>query len=335
MKKGKGAGIRQKPPSGQTGFQSLPGGGPGGLKGRDIARLVRHSWVLRVGAQNGSTMPDSQPIYDPDQILPFNAYRRTQPGYGHIHELAPSISHFYEAEKLRGTNEDLRQTVLACSTARAARKLTKRHAAEWRPDWNGVRGAVLRSGLAMQMVQSAEARRLIRAAYDRSIELAASARRVGGVPAPFLASNISRIFEQGQSRTACRLGLLVLQGYEPDDLEARLDALFGANPPYSAAVYVGEEASHQAEAWCMRRAVPLRYVGEQGQRLRPEHHLAIGERINTLLLCAPNTRKAVSAIVSPVKRAKTRILDLTRARAAQPAPVAQITPSGSPAKPRR
>lgn len=268
--------------------------------------------MLTGSGDNPNTMPAKNDIYDPDQIHPFNAYRRLQGEHGHLHDLAPSIAHFYESEKLRGLNEDLRQEVLSCPTARAARKLTKRHEAAWRPDWKQVRGAVLRAGLAMQMVQSIEARQAIRLAAQHADEIAAAGGRLGGVPAPFFTAHLAQVVEQAQSRTASRLGLLVLRGYEPIDLEARLDALFTAQRPFSAAVYVGEEASTSAEAWCMQRAIPIRYVGDPQRRLRSEDHSGIGQRINTLVVCAPQTRKAVSLIVAPARRARTRVIDLTR-----------------------
>jgi len=178
-------------------------------------------------------MPDKIVIYDPDQIHPFQAYRRLEGDFAHLHDLAPSISHFYEAEKLRGVNEELRQEVLGCPTARAARKLAKRHETMWRQDWK-----LLRASLAMQMVQSVEARQAIRQAAARAPEIAAAGGRLGGVPAPFFAANLGQVIEQARSRTVNRLGLLVLKGYEPADLEARLDALFTAKRPFSAAVYV-------------------------------------------------------------------------------------------------
>jgi hypothetical protein len=124
-----------------------------------------------------------------------------------------------------------------------------------------------------------------------------------------------QVVEQTRSRTTNRLGLLVLRGYEPPDLEARLDALFAVQKPFSAAVYVGEEASTSAEAWCMRYAIPLRYIGEPDRRLRPEDHAGIGQRINTLVVCAPQTRKAVSLIIAPARMVQTRVVDLTVHRA--------------------
>jgi predicted NAD-dependent protein-ADP-ribosyltransferase YbiA (DUF1768 family) len=262
-------------------------------------------------------MPAKRDDFDPDQIHPFQSYRRLEGEFAHLHDLSPSIAHFYESEKLRGTSEDVRQSVLSCPTARAARKLAKRHEAQWRQDWRLVRGAVLRAGLAMQMVQSVEARQAIRQAATRADAIAAAGGRPGGVPAAFLAANLRMVAEQSQARSSNRLGLLILKGYEPDDLDARLDAMFSKERPFSAAVYVGEEASIGAEAWCMRRAVPLKHIGEHDRRLRAEDHAAIGQRITTLIVCAPQTRKEVSAILSPARQARTRIVDLTRRDAAR------------------
>lgn len=250
--------------------------------------------------------------FSPDLILPFQGYRRLDMERP-LHDLAPSLTHFYEAEKFRTRDDLLRQEVLSCPTPRAAVKLAKRHKDKWREDWARLRPYVLRAGLAMQMVQSAAARDLARRGYDQALELACL-KRVGSLPGMFVSRVLTNLYETIHARSSMRLGSLCLQGYVPSDLEHRLTALAGVAPPLAATVYAGPESDIQVEQWCMTRGVAVRVVGAEDTRLRASEHQELTARVNTLLLCAPKSRRAVAEIVGVVAKQrspKVRILDFT------------------------
>lgn len=251
-----------------------------------------------------------QPDFTPDLVLPFHAYRSHGSDAHIVQDLAPSIAHFYESEKFRGVDEMLRQEVLSAPTPRAARKAARRNKDRWRLDWQRVRARVLRAGLAMQMVESTEARRLLRHAHATTLELS-SVRRLGGIPGAFLARAVTDLVEQADSKSTARVGFLTMRDYTPADLNARLDALFQGAPPFSAAFYVGEESDPTAELWCMEQAVPLRYVGIPSQRLRSEDHAWLLKRVNHLVLCAPKSRRAVAELLAVAKKSRIRVLDLS------------------------
>jgi len=248
-------------------------------------------------------------MFDPGAALPFFGYRR----FGHDgpvgHELAPSLAHFYESEKFRTTNDELRQTVLDCSSPTAAQKLAKRHRASWRADWRTVRGRVLRAGLAMQCLQSKEAMRMARDAFERSMELA-SMRRVCSLPGPFLAAEIQAFFAKPTAQQP-RVGGVCLNGFVPEDLRDRLDAVFKLQPPISATLYAGGDADPGLEMWCADRAVPIRLLhGEQG-RFKEGNAADHVARVSTLIVCAPSSRKSVIALKTAAKRSRLAVLDLT------------------------
>lgn len=265
-------------------------------------------------------MPEASEVaFSPDLILPFHSYRRLKDQQRPLHDLAPSVTHFYESEKFRGVDELLRQEVLSCPTPRAAVKLAKRQKDHWRSDWSRVRPYVLRAGLAMQMAQSSEARVLARAGFERAIEMA-GAKRVGSLPGLFVSRVLTNLFETMQQRTSLRLGALCIEGYVPADIEQRLDALAHAQPPLAATVYGGPESSTALERWCMKHGVAVRVVGANDTRLRASDHRELVERVNTLVLCAPRTRKAVADLVAALnktKGSKVRVLDYTQPRAAR------------------
>lgn len=256
-------------------------------------------------------MPNSpEATFSPDLIIPFHGYRRLDLERP-LHDLAPSLTHFYQAEKFRGRDELLRVEILSCPTPRAALKLAKRHKDKWRDDWVRVRPYVLRAGLAMQMVQSSAARTLARAGHAKSTELA-TAKRVGSLPGLFVSRVLTNLFETMQQRTSLRIGALCIDGYAPADLEQRLNALVNDTPPLAANVYGGPESGTALERWCMARGVAVRVVGTDDSRLRAAEHKDLTARVNTLVLCAPRSRKAVAellAVVNKQRSPKIRVLD--------------------------
>jgi hypothetical protein len=161
----------------------------------------------------------------------------------------------------------------------------------------------------MQLMQSKEVRVGTRATYDQAMDVAAQ-KRVGGLPGTFVSQEVSAMMEASTARNAARVGVFVLDGYAPDDLPARLDALFLRNPPLTVTLYIGEEASEVPERWCMDRALPIRYVGDPRRRLRAEDHRDLARRITTLVVCAPAARKAVRDIVTTNRKSRIKILDL-------------------------
>lgn len=249
--------------------------------------------------------------FDPAAQIPFYGYRRFFPNSPPMFDLSPSLIHFYESEKFRGTNEELRLTVLGSGTAREIRKLTKRHNSSLRKDWRAVRGRVFRAGLAMQVLQSKKAMALARVGFASSMELA-SCKRVSGLPGAFIAEELQNFFQSATGPGTTRLGVIALNGCVPDDIEQRLDALFAKGRPMSAAVYSGRDADPRIEIWCAHAAIPIRLTGQDSRRLREEDAAVVTARINALLTCMPASRKEPKTILAAAaaKRPKIRVLDL-------------------------
>src|SRR5665647_716391 len=249
--------------------------------------------------------------FDPEAEIPFHGYRRffldeSPP----IFDLVPSLIHFYESERFRGTDEDLRLAVLECSTVREARKVAKKHHFAWRKDWRAVRGRVFRSGLAMQVLQSKKAMALARAGFGSSMDLA-SCKRVGGLPGPFVSEELQAFFQGVSGPGITRLGVIALNGCVPEDIEQRLNSLFQSIKPVSAAIYSGKDADHRIEVWCALSAIPIRLTGRDSIRLREDDAAEVTARVNALLSCFPGARKESKTILAAAaaKRPKIRLLD--------------------------
>lgn len=172
-----------------------------------------------------------------------------------------------------------------------------------------MRSRVFAAGIAMQAVHLQEAMQLARSAYERSIEIAALPR-VHGLPGSFIAATLQGFFEQIVARDATRLGFATLQGHVPGDIDARLCALFGRRPPFSAAIYVGESADGAVEMWCARNAIPVRHVGASIKRLRADDAPLLLERVTHLVACMPHQRKVTAQVKLAARKARVQYIDL-------------------------
>lgn len=252
----------------------------------------------------------AQSVFDPSELIPFNGYRNFSQPDEPIFDLIPSLTHFYESEKFRGTAEGLRVAMLDARTAREAGKIAKKNQTLWRSDWKKVRGNVFRAGLAMQVLQSKHAMDSARQGFSQSIELG-SQKRVGGLPGAFVAHELQRFFDKPAKGGRLLLGAIALNGCVPDDIWARLDALFVADKPLSAAIYAGKDSNNKIELWCAFNGVPVRLTSQNSSRLREEDAPDVTSRVTTLVTCMPGTRKGPIAILksAAAKKPKIRVLD--------------------------
>lgn len=137
--------------------------------------------------------------------------------------------------------------------------------------------------------------------------------RIGGLPAAFIAGIAAQLLHRAASKSAMKLGVVALRRHTPEDLPARLDALFKAELPLSAAIYAGNDASLHAERWCIENSVAVRLVCEGATRFRADEAMDVIKRGSTVLLCAPIVRAEVAKLADQVKSSKRVLLDLTRA----------------------
>lgn len=87
--------------------------------------------------------------------LPFHAYRSVEPGGAFTREieLVSSLEHFFQSERFRGINDELRLEVLNQPTAREARKFAVAHQRHQRTDWEKRQPRILRCGMWFQCIE--------------------------------------------------------------------------------------------------------------------------------------------------------------------------------------
>ena len=249
---------------------------------------------------------------DPDLLLPFFGYRLLDE-VGRHQEMVPSLTHFFESEKLRGRNEELRRQILSATSARAARKISRKNRDQWRADWQRVRARVLATGMAMQMMQSRSAVQMIKRTAELHEALKADKSRMGGLPVSFITGVAAQLVKSAASRGVARVGVVALRRHTPEDLPDRLDALFTAGLPLAATIYAGNDASLPAERWCIQNSVAVRLLGVGMLRFRADEVGDLLKRSSTVVLCAPAGRTEVARFIAQAQQTRRQLVTLTRA----------------------
>lgn len=259
-----------------------------------------------------TTGKDEGLVFNPADDAPFFGYRRFD-AEGASFELVASLVHHFESEKFRGVDESLRLEILNCATPKLAQKVARRHMDQWRKDWKAIRGRVFRAGLAMQVIQSRKVRIAARQAFDRSMELC-EAKRIGGLPSAFIASELHTFFQKPSSTSCGKLGALAIKGWVPGDLSARLDAVFIHDKPLSATVYAGADADPIVEQWCIQNAIPVRIAFAEEKRLREVMAPTLIHRVNSMLVCVPPRRKVTKTVLTTIaaQRPKIKLINLSK-----------------------
>lgn len=255
-------------------------------------------------------MPNSLKCLDPDRIIPFDGYLNRDGR----RDVCFSLAHFYESEKYRGTSEDLRQEVLAASTGRKARKISRAHITQWREDWKSMKPYVLGAGMRMQSTQVGAVADAMSFTAQHALELSGIKATLGGIPVAFLANVAKHFHQESLDRTATRLAVLALQQFTPVDIRSRLDALYPVPRPAYVTVYVGDDANQGVARWCADNAIATEYVGATSNRFLDEEHSArLLESATHLLVCASSSRRDVALFRDRLKGRKLKVTILNRA----------------------
>ena len=213
-----------------------------------------------------------------DTILPFPGYREAVPGYGFGRNrpvLHPSLEHFYQSERFRGTDEELRAAIIAAPTPKEARKLALRHAEQSRPDWAQCHQRIMNAGLWMQLREHPRLGFALRqlgeeAAIDYPYRdpfwAAPSGEKAGGGFARLV--HAARRKLNGQT---VRVAVTGGRGYRNEFLlKTKLEGFFTNLTPDVMLVGGGKGAEEMVERWAIERCLPVRHFFMRGRGSRTE-----------------------------------------------------------------
>lgn len=192
--------------------------------------------------------------YDPYQHLPFLAYGSNAQPHG---ERFLSLMHFVESEKFRGVDESYRQYLLTLDDPIDFRLETAGVAqCRRRTDWDDVKGALIRAGIWMQLVQHQEALRtqLLRPDSSSGVELIDDAAR-------FIYGRLVKANQSGGDplRRVVITGDTTLSSIALFD---RFDQIFASRLPDEILVSDESGVAERAREYAIQQYLPVRIFSD-------------------------------------------------------------------------
>lgn len=221
-----------------------------------------------------------------DALYPFPGYRPIEVGSTHFGprpELFPTLEHFYQSERFRGSDGAVRARVLNAPSAHEARKIAMAHQRVERSDWLAVHERIMLCGLWMMLREHPRlAKELSRSDLSKAAPFpyrdmywgndrpGASKDRFRALLGQIrhrLEGNTTRVLVCG-SRTFAN----------PFLLSSKLDALLTKSPPDVVLIGGDTGTDEMVEHWAISRQLPVRHMLYRGKRTTSEarrHHRAL------------------------------------------------------------
>lgn len=217
----------------------------------------------------------------PDELMPFPTYRLmrldVRQGFDGLRpELAPTVEHFYQSERFRGTDEALRKAILDANSPREARKLAHRKSAIERPNWAMLHERVMETGLWMKLREHPQyAQHLVRepaaaeSAYPYRDHFWGADRQ--GISQNRYCALLGRIREKLLNRKMVRVVITGSSTFTNEFMmSSKLDVLFRRLPPDLVLIGCRRGADDLAERWAIDQALPVRHIPYRGRRSSSE-----------------------------------------------------------------
>lgn len=217
------------------------------------------------------------PSLAPDELMPFPAYRTpridVRTAFESMRpELAPTVEHFFQSERFRGTDEALRRAILEANSAREARKLAQRKSAVERPNWTALQERVMETGLWMKLREHPQyAQTLVR--HPEAADLAYPYRdhfwggHREGVSENRYRTVLLRMRDKLLTRNMARVAITGSSTFSNEFLmSSKLSVLFRRVPPDLVLIGCRPGADALAERWAIEHALPVRHIPYRGRR---------------------------------------------------------------------
>lgn len=217
----------------------------------------------------------------PDELMPFPTYRTlrldVRQGFeGSRPELAPTVEHFYQSERFRGTDEALRKAILDANSPREARKLANRKSAIERPNWASLHERVMESGLWMKLREHPHIAKHLAmqpeaadGAYGLPDHFWGSHRE--GVSQDRYRTLLLRVRDKILARSTVRVAITGSSTFSnPFLMSSKLNLLFRRTPPDLVLIGCRKGADDLAERWAIEQCLPVRHVPYRGRRSSSE-----------------------------------------------------------------
>lgn len=243
-------------------------------------------------------------LISPDEPVLFTGYRSPVDG---IPEVYSSISHWFESEKFRGTNDVLREEARWLPTAREARKFARRHRSSWREDWAAVRVRVMRAGFIMAADQNPNVYENLHAfASLTSLEVASNfAARTPyyGYPLRWYAGVQWETAEMHIRRPVT----LLLAGVKRStyaDKRAAIDKLVTTKPATQVLCAMSKELSFCAEEYAIANSLPIKYIPAPAGKMTDDYVDRLTEAASHIIVMERKQGREFDSLLSVTKKKK-------------------------------
>lgn len=170
-----------------------------------------------------------------------------------------SIFHYWESEKWRGVDEQVRQEILAVPTIRELRKMLKRLPDTWRSDWKQVRGRVFRSALLYALDGHPDLLRELVEPFGLT-----NACRNWGIPDAFVKNELVAV--RREIDEPFRLLALGSEAAPSAHVQATLERLIGNRQDCQYVAFAGRKMDSGVHRWAAEKLFPVHYVGTNSNK---------------------------------------------------------------------
>lgn len=209
-----------------------------------------------------------------------------------------SLMHFFEAEKFRLNKPDVYLSIVNSPSLREVAKLIKRHRADWRDDWVGVRGRVMVCGMRYASWADPNPERWTGDTTQLSVELEAL-----GFPAKFCTAAIAEFQRLVNNPVWSFFGV---DTAPQDVIGKRVNSLHRKyQRAWTLNHWLGRHTSWRLHEWALNQHLPIRYIGAPHRRLTPELIAQIVNDSNFTCVFEQRGGKTMDATIRQIKALKT------------------------------
>jgi hypothetical protein len=170
-----------------------------------------------------------------------------------------SIFHYWESEKYRGVDEQVRQDILNIPTIRELQKLLRRLPESWRSDWKLVRGRVFRSALIYAHAAHPDMHRELMEPFEL-----VEACRKWGIPDGFVKTELAAA--RHEIEEPFRLLAIGSEAAPANHVQATLERLISKRQDCQYVAFAGRKMDTGLHQWAAERLYPIHYVGTNSKK---------------------------------------------------------------------
>lgn len=221
----------------------------------------------------------------PYHTEPFTGYRAIKNNKFELArkpELYPTIEHFYQSEKFRGVEDDLRREIIDLPSAGEARKFVLAHRDNIRPDWDAVKIHVLVCAILFKFTQNKYLCELLVSTGDENFAYGSHIDAELGIGRNGKGANLygaALALARTKLASSEQMKVIVTGSHEFGGypyLDTKLRSLFQRKMPDEIVSSGKPGIESLAELWAMQNHIPVMHFTRKGKVEQPSEMLSYG-----------------------------------------------------------